>query len=186
MISKAKERYNELAFQLCRAEDLTGCYDLLFSNACLQWIPNHAALIPYLMGKLTDDGVLAVQIPMNLDEPLFRMIREVAAEPGWNFENVCFETNDTLSTEAYFDILSSCSASFELWETVYYHAMPSHEHLIEWVRSTRLRPYLDVLNEEQKSEFEQELLSKVRHTYPFTASGEVVLKFRRFFFTARK
>ena len=60
------------------------------------------------------------------------MIREVAAEPGWNFENVCFETNDTLSTEAYFDILSSCSASFELWETVYYHAMPSHEHLIEW------------------------------------------------------
>ena len=114
------------------------------------------------------------------------MIREVAAEPGWNFENVCFETNDTLSTEAYFDILSSCSASFELWETVYYHAMPSHEHLIEWVRSTRLRPYLDVLNEEQKSEFEQELLSKVRHAYPFTASGEVVLKFRRFFFTARK
>ncbi len=186
MISKAKERHNELAFQLCRAEDLTGCYDLLFSNACLQWIPNHAALIPYLMGKLTDDGVLAVQIPMNLDEPLFRMIREVAAEPGWNFENVCFETNDTLSTEAYFDILSSCSASFELWETVYYHAMPSHEHLIEWVRSTRLRPYLDVLNEEQKSEFEQELLSKVRHAYPFTASGEVVLKFRRFFFTARK
>lgn len=52
--------------------------------------------------------------------------------------------------QEYFDILSSCSAKFEIWETVYYHAMPSHRHLIEWVRGTRLRPYLDVLDEEEK------------------------------------
>lgn len=117
---------------------------------------------------------------------LFRIIREVAAEPEWEFENVCFEKNDTLTPGAYFDILSSCSSSFELWETVYYHVMPSHEHLIEWVRGTRLRPYLDVLNEGQKVKFEREILSKAREAYPRTASGEVILKFRRFFFTAHK
>lgn len=186
MISKAKTQHSGLDFQVCSAEDLTGSYDLLFSNACLQWIPNHETLIPQLMGKLTEHGVLAVQMPMNLNEPLFRIIKAVAAKPQWDFKNVCFEKNDTLSPEAYFDILSACSGSFEIWETVYYHAMPSHEHLIEWVRGTRLRPYLDVLNEEQKVEFEQEILSKVRDAYPFTASGEVVLKFRRFFFTAHK
>ena len=182
MISKAKTQHSGLDFQVCSAEDLTGSYDLLFSNACLQWIPNHETLIPQLMGKLTEHGVLAVQMPMNWNEPLFRIIKAVAAKPKWDFKNVCFERNDTLSPEAYFDILSACSGSFEIWETVYYHAMPSHEHLIEWVRGTRLRPYLDVLNEEQKVEFEQEILSMVRDAYPFTASGEVVLEFRRFFF----
>ena len=182
MISKAKTQHSGLDFQVCSAEDLTGSYDLLFSNACLQWIPNHETLIPQLMGKLTEHGVLTVQMPMNLNEPLFRIIKAVAAKPKWDFKNVCFERNDTLSPEAYFDILSACSGSFEIWETVYYHAMPSHEHLIEWVRGTRLRPYLDVLNEEQKVEFEQEILSMVRDAYPFTASGEVVLEFRRFFF----
>lgn len=186
MISKAKEKYSSLAFSVCSAEDLTGAYDLLFSNACLQWIPNHEVLIPQLMRKLTGNGVLAVQMPMNLNEPLFRIIKEVAADSKWNFENVYFEKNDTLSPQEYFDLLSSCSSNFELWETVYYHAMPSHEHLIEWVRSTRLRPYLDVLDEKQKTEFENEILTRTRSAYPFTASGEVVLKFRRFFFAANK
>lgn len=186
MISKAKEKYSSLAFSVCSAENLTGAYDLLFSNACLQWIPNHEVLIPQLMRKLTGNGVLAVQMPMNLNEPLFRIIKEVAADSKWNFENVYFEKNDTLSPQEYFDLLSSCSSNFELWETVYYHAMPSHEHLIEWVRSTRLRPYLDVLDEKQKTEFENEILTRTRSAYPFTASGEVVLKFRRFFFAAHK
>lgn len=186
MISKAKEKYSSLAFSVCSAEDLTGAYDLLFSNACLQWIPNHEVLIPQLMRKLTGNGVLAVQMPMNLNEPLFCIIKEVAADSKWNFENVYFEKNDTLSPQEYFDLLSSCSSNFELWETVYYHAMPSHEHLIEWVRSTRLRPYLDVLDEKQKTEFENEILTRTRSAYPFTASGEVILKFRRFFFVAHK
>ena len=186
MIAKAEKEHPDLAFQLCSAEHLTDHYDLLFSNACLQWIPDHETLIPDLMKKLTKNGVLAVQIPMNGDEPLYQIIREVAAEETWNFANVQLETNETLTPKEYFDILSKCSGSFELWETVYYHAMPSHEHLIEWVRSTRLRPYLNVLSDADKVLFEQEILDKVKAAYPFTESGEVILKFRRFFFIARK
>lgn len=186
MIGRAKKEYNDIKFTVCGAEELTGTYDLLFSNACLQWIPNHESLIPNLMTKLEENGVLAVQIPMNSDEPLFRIIKEIAADGKWNFENVHFEKNDTLSPQEYFDILSHCSSSFELWETVYYHAMPSHEQLIEWVRGTRLRPYLDVLDEAQKKEFEQDILLKAKSAYPRTASGEVILKFRRFFFIAKK
>lgn len=186
MIDRAKEEYADIKFSICSAESLSGAYDLLFSNACLQWIPDHEKLIPQLMNRLTNKGVLAVQIPMNLDEPLFRIIKDVASDGKWDFESVHFEKNDTLSPKEYFDILSHCSSSFELWETVYYHAMPSHEQLIEWVRGTRLRPYLDVLNEAQKIEFEQDILSKAKAAYPITASGEVVLKFRRFFFVAQK
>lgn len=186
MIAKAKKEHPETEFSVCEAEALTGKYDLLFSNACLQWIPYHKKLIPGLMEHLTDGGCLAVQMPMNQQEPLFRIIREVAAETKWDFSSVHFETNDTLTPEEYFDILSGCSAKFELWETVYYHAMPSHEHLIEWVRGTRLRPYLDALKEEEKGEFESAILNRVKEVYPVTESGEVILKFRRFFFIAYK
>ena len=186
MIMKAKEKHMDIDFSVCNAEDLTGSYDLIFSNACLQWIPSHEMLIPRLMQRLNVNGVLAVQMPMNLNEPLFRIIKEVAANSKWNFENVCFDKNDTLSPQEYYNILFSCSSHFEIWETVYYHATPSHEHLIEWVRGTRLRPYLDVLDEKEKADFENDILTKVREAYPFTASGEVILKFRRFFFIAHK
>lgn len=186
MIRQAREKHPDINFSVCSAENLAGEYDLIFSNACLQWIPHHETLIPQLMGKLTPQGVLAVQMPMNGEEPLFRIIREVAASSQWNFENVHFEKNDTLSPQAYFDILSSCAQHFEIWETVYYHAMPSHAHLLEWVRGTRLRPYLEVLNEQEQAQFEADILTAVKESYPFTASGEVILKFRRFFFIADK
>ena len=185
MIEKAKKEHNNIRFLICGAEELTGTYDLLFSNACLQWVPNHENLIPQLVSKL-NSGVLAVQIPMNSEEPLFHIIKDTVAEGKWNLENVNFEQNDTLSPQEYFDILSRCSSSFELWETIYYHAMPTHEQLIEWIKGTRLRPYLDVLNPLQRVEFENEILSKVKVAYPVMENNEVVLKFRRFFFIAEK
>lgn len=186
MISKAQTEHPDIRFSVCTAEELEGKYDLLFSNACLQWIPEHEVLLPSLMQKLNDGGCLAVQVPMNQEEPLFCSIKEVSSNPKWNFENVHFEKNDVLAPSAYYDILSGCSSRFDMWESVYYHSLPSHKHLIDWVRSTRLRPYLDALSDEEKISFEKELFDNVRQKYPLTQSGEVVLKFRRFFFIAYK
>lgn len=186
MIDRAKAKHGDLNFSLCSAADLDGAYDLLFSNACLQWIPNHRELIPQLMGKLTDGGVLALQMPMNHEEPLYQIIRAVAAESKWDFQKVYFETNDTLAPEEYFDILSKCAGRFEQWETVYYHALPSHEKLIDWVRETRLRPYLAVLDDSQKQLFEGKILERVKEAYRPAQSGDVVLKFRRFFCVASR
>ena len=73
-----------------------------------------------------------------------------------------------------------------MWETVYYHALPSHEHLMQWVRETRLRPYLSVLEAPEQRSLEQEILDKARDCYPVMGSGEIILRFRRFFFIACK
>lgn len=186
MLSKARAAHSDIVFRFGSADNLTECYDLLFSNACLQWLPQHETLIPRLMSNLTEHGTLAVQMPKNQQEPLFRIIRAVAAESEWDFSCVHFEQNDVLSTEAYYKILSSCAARFEMWETAYYHIMPSHQSLIEWVRSTRLRPYLDALNPEEQAEFENRILQEAKEAYPLTEQGEVIFKFNRFFFTANK
>jgi len=108
MIEKAQVEHSDITFRICDALSLDGSYDLLFSNACLQWIADHDTLIPSLMKKLNDNGILAVQIPMNNEEPLFRLIREIAQEPRWGLGDISLQPNETLSPNCYFNILSDC------------------------------------------------------------------------------
>ena len=186
MIEKARASYPSLSFSLRDLRELDSGYDLLFSNACLQWLPDHETLLPRLMEKLNPGGVLAVQVPYNPREPLFQIIHQVAADPAWGLQRVFFEANEALTPRKYFEVLSRCSSSFTLWETVYHQAMPSHQALLEWVRSTRLRPYLQALSEEDGLLFQEEILRRAEKAYPLTHTGEVILPFNRLFFTAVK
>ncbi|MBQ8752984.1 MAG: methyltransferase domain-containing protein [Clostridia bacterium] len=186
MLEKARSAHPELEFALCDARELESGWDLLFSNACLQWIPDHETLLPGLMDKLNPGGTLAVQMPVNGEEPLFRIIREVTAEPEWGFAATVLEHNDVRALEDYHAILSGCAADYDIWETVYHHRMPSHEAMLEWVKSTRLRPYLTALDEMGQTAFLAELLHRVKAVYTPLTDGQVLLRFRRLFFTARK
>ncbi|MEO1613841.1 MAG: methyltransferase domain-containing protein, partial [Pseudomonadota bacterium] len=42
---------------------------LIFSNAALQWLPNHGDLIPRLFASIAPGGALAVQMPGQLERP---------------------------------------------------------------------------------------------------------------------
>ena len=113
MIEKARALYPDLRFVQGNARTHNGRYDVLFSNVCLQWVPDHRALLPHLMRcNLNEGGVLAVQMPMNGEEPLFRIIRETADNPRWGVGDAANEVNDTLSPDAYFDILSGARRPF--------------------------------------------------------------------------
>ena len=157
-----------------------------FSTACIQWIPNHRDLIRNLLNLLTENGVLAVQIPMSNQEPLFQIIYDVIAQPRWGFAATNFRTSATLTPDEYFHILSDFSSDFDLWETAYYHRMPNRQALLEWVKGTRLRPYLNALDKAAAEEFEQEILTRAVKAYPVQPNGEIVFRFNRFFFTATR
>ena len=43
--------------------------DVLFSNATLHWLDDHAALFPRLLSTVAPAGALAVQMPRNFGEP---------------------------------------------------------------------------------------------------------------------
>lgn len=189
MINKAKETYPDINFKLCDVTtdlDSLGSFDVIFSNACLQWIPNHKEFLPKLLGKLNKDGILAVQIPINGQEKLFKIADEIVREPRWGFSEKNFETNDVLEPEEYFDILSACDVNFDIWESVYYHNMPTIEAMVEWIKGTRLRPYLNSLNEVSAGEMEREIVKRAAASYTKQQNGEFILKFRRLFFTAVK
>ena len=188
MIEKAAKNCPDISFMLCDAEkelDKLGTdYDLVFSNACIQWIPGHEQLIPNMFGLLNNGGVLAVQAPMNGDSPLYRIIDNIVSNDYWGFTGNYAETNKMLEPARYFDILSKLSGSFSMWETVYYHRMRSHRDLTEWVKATRLRPYLDVLNDNKQAELLNEIREQAKTEYEIQSNGEIIFRFNRFFFTA--
>lgn len=161
-------------------------FDVVYSNACLQWIPNHRQLLTELMSLLNKDGILAVQVPQQAKHPMHRIIREVAASKKWSQKITEIRKFNVLEESEYFDLLSNISDSFRIWEITYFHAMPSHQSIIEWYKGTGLRPYLDQLCESDKILFEEDVLRRTRGEYAVQANGEIIFRFPRLFFTARK
>lgn len=186
MIRRAKAEHPDLRFLQQDLHELEGTYDLIFSNACLQWVPDHEHLIPQLVGQLNEGGIFAAQFPMNSQEPLYQIIAEVVAEPKWGFDKVKLDYNGMLTPHAYFDLLSSCCGSFQIWETKYYHDLADHQAMIEWVKGTKIRPYLAYLQPGQREDFENELLERAKEVYPVMKNGKVIFCFNRFFMVGMK
>ena len=189
MIRKASATHMGMEFRLMSVDDICGgstTYDVIFSNACLQWVPNHEEVIPMLFDKLNKNGMLAVQIPNNLQEPLFQIISETVEGKKWDFCSLAQEPNAVLSGAEYFDILSSITDRFDIWETVYYHNMPSVDAMIEWVKGSRLLPYIQALSEIEAQRLIGEILEKALNIYKKQKNGEIIFRFRRLFFTATR
>lgn len=190
MIRAAGEAHPSLSFAVFditqELSPLGGGYDLVFSNACLQWVPGHGTLLPRLIGLLRPGGVLAAQIPNNAEEPIHRIVEGVSAKAAWRSHFPERRIFHQLKPEQYFDLLSASAVDFTMWETTYYHRLPSHQAILEWYRGTGLRPYLSCLTEEQQRLFEREVLEGIERAYPVRQNGEVIFRFPRLFFTARR
>jgi len=188
MIKTAKGQYPNLQFKTCDANKdlamLDNDFDVVFSNACIQWIPNHNQLLKNMIGLLKKGGILAVQMPMNHKEPIHKIISEVSTNEKWKSEFINPRIFYNLTKSEYFDLLSEISSEFSIWETIYYHKLKSHNDIMQWYRGTGLRPYLDVLSDEKKKIFEQDIFERIIKEYPLQKNGEIIFRFPRFFFTA--
>lgn len=166
--------------------EFSGKFDLVFSNACIQWIPNHSALLPNLFSMLKSGGELAVQVPVNFDEPIHQIIGRVSASGKWREKFTNPRIFHTLTEGEYFDILSDLTSDFEMWKTIYFHRMPSYDSIIEWYKSTGLKPYLDVVSDAEKEDFTNDVKQEVEKAYPTQKNGEIIFRFPRLFFIAKR
>lgn len=190
MVTAAKEKYPDIEFILCDASKdlgkLNGKFDIVFSNACIQWVPDHPKLLREMMSLLNESGELAVQIPKNQDEPIHKIIGDVSSSEKWRDKFNSPRIFYTLSSEEYYDILAENSSDFEMWQTTYFHRMESHADIMEWYKSTGLRPYLESLSDTDSKEFEKDIFTEVKKAYPKQANGEIIFRFPRLFFKAIK
>jgi trans-aconitate 2-methyltransferase len=112
----------------------------------------------------------------------------VALSPKWfQFTSGTEKIITYNDPEYYYNLLSVMSSKLDLWETVYYHVMDSHNALVEWYKGTGMRPFLERLPDEpSRKEFEDEVLTRCVRTYPIQKDAKVLYPFRRFFFVAYK
>jgi trans-aconitate 2-methyltransferase len=161
--------------------------DVVFSNAALQWVPDHAAIFPRLLRQVAPGGALAVQMPNNLDSPAHRMARELAASVEWRdrFPSGGVRIWQVHEAEFYYDRLTPHAARLDLWETEYLQVMESAGQILDWYKGTGLRPYLGALSTSgERDKFAADYLAAIRAAYPLRADGRVLFPFRRLFLIA--
>ncbi len=118
-------------------------YDLVFSNAALQWLPDHATLLPRLTTAVADGGQLAIQMSANDDHPSHATAAEIAAEPPFReaLEGYVRQSG-VLPPEAYAVLLHRLDYREQhVRLQVYGHRLGSRDEVIEWVKGTLLTDY---------------------------------------------
>jgi len=160
--------------------------DLIFSNAALHWLDDHGALFPRLLAQCAKGGVLAVQMPLNPDAPWQQAIREVAAAAAWRDRLAPLAARVPVHEPGfYYRLLRPVAAGLDIWETRYLQVLTGEDPVLEWTRSTALRPYLDALAEAERPAFLAQYRERLRAAYPRESGGETLLPFRRLFIVAR-
>lgn len=162
--------------------------DLLFTNAVLQWLPDHEHLFPRLFEQLKPGGVLAVQMPRNFDRPSHTLMVETAKAGPWRAKLATQIDRPMRVAEPafYARLMVPLTAAVDIWETDYLMRLQGDNPVVTWTRATGLRPFLEPLEEEERKRFETEYAARIRAAYPPEADGSTLFAFRRFFIVASR
>ncbi|RBY83474.1 trans-aconitate 2-methyltransferase [Blastococcus sp. TF02A-30] len=157
--------------------------DVLVSNAVLHWVPGHDRLLARWAGHLSPGGWLAVQVPGNFRAPTHTLLARLCRSPRWAslVADVAPPEDAVPEPAGYLGVLTEAGLTADVWETTYLHVLPGPDPVLEWVRSTVLRPVLARLDDADAATFTGEYAAALRAAYPPRADGRTVLPFRRVF-----
>lgn len=183
MLAEARQRVPGARFEVADAgiwvpEPET---DLVFANAIYQWVPDHLVVLPRVAEALSEGGVLAVQMPDNVAEPSHELMRQVAAEGPWAERLKGAARLPLPPVRVYYDALRPVARHVDIWHTTYNHALAGPEAIVEWVKGTGLRPFIDPLEPAEREAFLARYLELIAEAYPRTVDGTVLLRFPRMF-----
>jgi trans-aconitate 2-methyltransferase len=186
MLDEARKRLPQAEFALADASTWIPerGTDLVFANAIYQWVPDHLDVLPRVLEALGEGGCLAVQMPDNLAEPTHRLMREVATDGPWAKKLKDAARLPPPAPHVYYDALKPFARHVDLWHSVYNHVLADAPAIVEWVRSTGLRPFLDPLTHDERTAFLADYTARIARAYPPTVDGKVLLRFPRLFIVA--
>lgn len=150
-----------------------GHYDVIISNAAIQWCVNQKEILRNIVIGLNAGGELSIQMPYNFDYVTHTLAEEVIAS---NYPSLKLRGNPMLSLEDYAHHLYELGLrDLNCFIKVYVHELPSKKDVYEWVRGTLLTHYQSQLSEAQFNEFckvyrqklEMQLSDETPFFYPF-------------------
>lgn len=171
MLAKSKVFQTEkLEFQLASVEEFIHSdkkFDLIFSNAALQWADHHEELFPKLISHLTNNGQFAVQMPMQADNVLNRILLELAQEKpysdflkGWKRKPVM------LSIDQYAQIMFKAGLKdLQIIQKVYPIIADDAGKLFDFISGSALIPYIERLSNEHSEVFTNEYKKRIEKSF---------------------
>ncbi|WP_374462577.1 methyltransferase domain-containing protein [Chryseobacterium sp.] len=188
MLEKSKKYESDnLHFKLQTIEEATQSgqkWDLVFSNAALQWVDDHETLFPKIIELLSPEGQLAIQMPVQNENILNQILAQMTdEEPYASYLNHFKRDSPILSMDDYAQILfDNGIQDIEIFQKVYPIIADDHEALYAFISGTALLPYLERLEGEQKESFITEFKSRIakRFTkYPAIYAFKRILMYGR-------
>jgi trans-aconitate 2-methyltransferase len=160
-------------------------FDLVFSNAALQWLPGHERELPRLLSWVRPGGAFAFQVPAR-DDPAPQWIQALDAVgrlPAWAGRDGPPESgSNVLELSAYYDLLAPGSARVDLWDTIYDHVLDGPRAVVAWVEGAGLRPWLERLrDDDERAAFLKDYTREIERRFPRHRDGRVLLPFLRRF-----
>jgi trans-aconitate 2-methyltransferase len=152
--------------------------DLVFSNAALQWVPDHRRVLTRWTQALRPGGQLGVQVPANANQPSHTVSAALAqTEPflsafGTDGPPLDPVREYVLEPEEYARLLHDLGyVEQHVRLQVYAHVLPSSRAVVEWVRGTSLTRFEKRLPPELYAEFlrryEEDLVAHVGEHSPY-------------------
>jgi trans-aconitate 2-methyltransferase len=190
MLAAARERPEEVAWVEGSIADWAPevAPDLIFTNAALQWVPDHQSLIPHLVETLAPGGVFACQLPKSHGAPWYDLLRETVADPRWRDRIAdARAVLPLLADETYYDLLSRSCDQIDIWSTTYLHALEGEDPVVDWMLGTGLRPYVQALSDpDERAAFLSAYRERVSGAFPRRSDGVTLFPFPRLFLLARR
>ena len=188
MLKRAKAEHQNFCFIHGFAPQdfskLNNKFDLVFSNACIHWIPDQSGLIASINAILKDSGTFAVQIPIAAESKFYKLLYGLIENKWSKLKSV--SKFHMLDQDGYYNELIKHFSEVTIWRTDYYHLIDSKNMVIEWYKGSGLRPYLSALDEKEQKEFIADLSEIIEKEYHPLDDGQLFLIMPRLFFIAKK
>lgn len=139
-------------------------FDVIISNAAIQWCPDHKNILSNIVAALRSNGELAIQMPYNFDYTTHTLAEEVVAQL---FPQTTLRGNPMLSLQEYAKTLYNLGLTdLNCFIKVYVHELTSKQDVYEWVRGTLLTHYQGQLSEEEFGSFCKHYRTKLERQLP--------------------
>ena len=189
MLEKSKDLEHEnLSFEQTTIEEFADSdskFDLIFSNAALQWSDNHVELFPKLISKLNDNGQFAIQMPCQKENILNIILSELVQEqPYSDFLSGYHQESPLLSIDEYVKIMfDEGLKDLNISLRVYPIYANNETELYNFISGSALIPYMERLTVHEQELFVKEFLRRIKNYFePFPA----IYSFKRLLIYGRK
>jgi trans-aconitate 2-methyltransferase len=188
MLAEARREFPTLAWQQAdiRSWRPPTPPDLIYTNAALQWVPDHETLLPAFLNALRPGGVLATQVPRHFESPSHLGLKDLVMQSECRAKLEPLLLAPIPPPETYWRWLSPHARHLDLWETIYLHVLEGKDPVVNFMRGTALRPLLSALSADEGAKFIDAFAERMAVVYPTQKNGQTLFPFRRLFLVAQR